>query len=141
MVAVDRDGLFSAYEAVRDDKTEEEWALFGYDDSNTVVHLKSGSQYDDFLTELKDEERCYAYLRIQSGDELSKRAKFVFVAWIGENVSGMKKAKVGTDKSSVKAVLKNFAIEISTGEKHELELEEVRAAVRKAGGANYGTGQ
>merc|ERR1712150_208523 len=119
---------------------DEEWALFGYDDSNTVVHLKSGSAYDDFLAELTDEVRLYGYLRIESGDELSKRAKFVLVTWVGKDLSGMKKAKVGTDKSSVKAVLKSFAIEILTEEKHELELEEVKTALQKAGGANYGTG-
>lgn len=53
-----------------------------------------------------DDERLYGFIRIESGDELSKRAKFVLVAWVGENLSAMKKAKVGTDKSSVKAVLK-----------------------------------
>lgn len=62
-----------------------------------------------FLNQL-DDERAYAYLRIESGDELSKRAKFVFVAWVGENISGMKKAKISTDKSFVKAVIKVSAL-------------------------------
>ncbi|XP_031552668.1 coactosin-like protein [Actinia tenebrosa] len=141
MVAVDKEGLNAAYENVRDDKSDETWATFGYDDSNQVVHLKSGVNYDEFLEELKDDERLYGFVRIESGDELSKRAKFVLVAWVGENLSAMKKAKVGTDKSSVKAVLKNFAVEILTGEKDELELEHVKKVVQKAGGANYGTGQ
>ena len=41
----------------------------------------------------------------QTGDELSKRSKFVFVTWIGPNVSVMKKAKMGTDKAFVKEVI------------------------------------
>ncbi|KAK3747044.1 hypothetical protein QZH41_017813, partial [Actinostola sp. cb2023] len=81
-------------------------ALFGYDDSNTIVHVKSGVGYDNFLEELKDDHRVYGYVRIESGDELSRRAKFVFISWVGEEVSGMKKGKVSTDKSFVKAIIK-----------------------------------
>ena len=42
---------------------------------------------------------------LQTGDELSKRSKFVFCTWIGPNVSVMKKAKMGTDKAFVKEVI------------------------------------
>ena len=44
-------------------------------------------------------------LSFQTGDELSKRSKFVFCTWIGPNVSVMKKAKMGTDKALVKDVI------------------------------------
>ena len=43
--------------------------------------------------------------QFQTGDELSKRSKFVFCTWIGPNVSVMKKAKMGTDKALVKDVI------------------------------------
>jgi len=39
------------------------------------------------------------------GDEMSKRAKFVLITWIGVNVSALKRAKVSTDKTFVKAVI------------------------------------
>ena len=47
----------------------------------------------------------YGFVRIETGDELSKRAKFAFITWIGESVSSMQKAKVSTDKASVKQVV------------------------------------
>ena len=47
----------------------------------------------------------------QTGDELSKRSKFVFVTWIGPNVSVMKKAKMGTDKAFVKEVIQVTAMD------------------------------
>ena len=40
----------------------------------------------------------------QTGDEMSKRAKFVMVTWIGPGVSVMKKAKMSTDKALMKDI-------------------------------------
>ena len=41
----------------------------------------------------------------QTGDEMSKRAKFVLVTWVGQNVSVMKKAKMSTDKALLKDII------------------------------------
>lgn len=35
---------------------------------------------------------------------MSKRAKFTLITWIGENVSGLQRAKISTDKTLVKDV-------------------------------------
>ena len=51
-----------------------------------------------------DDDRVYAYLRFETGDEMSRRKKFAFVTWIGPSVSPLKKAKVSTDKAFVKAI-------------------------------------
>ena len=49
-----------------------------------------------------DDERVYAYARFETGDEMSRRAKFAFITWIGPAVGPLKKAKVSTDKAFVK---------------------------------------
>lgn len=49
-----------------------------------------------------DDNRIYGYVRVETGDELSKRAKFVLITWIGPKVSPLKKAKVSTDKAFLK---------------------------------------
>ena len=36
---------------------------------------------------------------------MSKRAKFVFVTWVGPSVSVMKKAKMSTDKALMKDII------------------------------------
>ena len=41
---------------------------------------------------------------------MSKRAKFVLLTWIGTNVSALKRAKVSTDKTFVKAVLQVWSV-------------------------------
>lgn len=120
---------------------------------------------------------------------MSRRAKFVFITWIGKNLSAMKKAKVSTDKALVKQIctvsmtcmcvntiksinflnlsllyvtnsslhlhktiwenvnyfrffllLQNFAVELLESEAELLSEDKVLDLVKKAGGANYGTG-
>ncbi|CAH3044959.1 unnamed protein product, partial [Porites lobata] len=86
-------------------------------------------------------ERAYGYVRIETGDELSKRAKFALITWVSETVPPLKKAKVSTDKASVKQTIQNFAAEIFTSHKEELQFDHVKQILVKAGGANYGTGK
>lgn len=42
---------------------------------------------------------------LQTGDEMSKRSKFLMLTWVGTEVSPIKKAKMSTDKALVKEVL------------------------------------
>lgn len=49
-----------------------------------------------------DEDRFYAYARVETGDEMSKRAKFVLITWVGKSVTALNRAKVSTDKALVK---------------------------------------
>ncbi len=49
--------------------------------------------------------RLFAFTRIMTGDELSKRAKFALITWIGPQVSVLKRAKMSTDKSLLKSVV------------------------------------
>lgn len=41
-----------------------------------------------------------------TGDELSKRSKFVLISWCGNEVGGLKRARLGTDKSELKQLIK-----------------------------------
>jgi len=52
-----------------------------------------------------DDERLYGFTRVDTGDELSKRVKFVLVTWVGVNVGALKRAKMSIDKSVVKTVI------------------------------------
>ncbi|XP_020623061.1 coactosin-like protein, partial [Orbicella faveolata] len=113
-------------------------AVLKYDDK-TIVLVATGKDYEEFRSHFAESDRAYGFVRIETGDELSKRAKFAFITWIGESVSGILKGKVSTDKSIVKQVIQNFAAEISTSDKEELELNHVKELVVKAGGANYGS--
>eukprot|EP00038_Savillea_parva_P008461 m.177116 g.177116 ORF g.177116 m.177116 type:complete len:141 (+) comp14293_c0_seq1:49-471(+) len=136
---VDRQILYGPYEDVRDDKTDTTWAQFVYEDKDVVLG-DTGSDYADLVAKCTPDDRWYAFVRMETGDELSKRAKFVFLTWVGENVSAMKKAKMSTDKSDIKLVCKDYAKEILADDVSEVEYNTVLEQVKAVGGANYGTG-
>lgn len=90
-------------------------------EGKVIEHVEVGIEYEELLTHFTgrfisfprsasyfisvfsaDEERVYAYVRFETGDEMSRRAKFAFITWIGPSVSPLKKAKVSTDKAFVK---------------------------------------
>jgi len=136
---VDKKEISAAYDDVRSDNTETSWLLLEYDDKNIKLS-RTGVDYDELLSKFDETNRAYAYVRIMTGDELSRRAKFVLITWIGETVSPLKRARVSTDKTEVKSVVPNFGVEILSSDREEVSHEHVKERLIKAGGANYGTG-
>lgn len=84
--------------------------------------------------------RLYGYIKFQTGDEMSKRTKFVFVSWCGDKVPILKKGQVSTHRLTVKKYIQNFAIEIQCYALDDLNERAILSELVKAGGANYGTG-
>ncbi|KAH3759811.1 actin binding protein [Pelomyxa schiedti] len=74
---------------------------------------------------------------IHQGVAESKRAKFVFISWVGERVSAIKRAKVSVHKPSLQTVFANFALAVHGAVVDDLLEDKIRAALIKAGGANY----
>ena len=52
-----------------------------------------------------DDVRVFGFLRVFTGDELSRRAKFVFISWVGGDVSPLKRAKMSTDIGIVNSIV------------------------------------
>lgn len=160
--SLDKDAIREAYEDVRSDLTDTEWAVFKFDGAQIIVHER-GQCFEEFRQQFGDSERAFGYIRIQMGDEMSKRKKFIFLTWIGQEVGVIQRAKMSTDKALIKDVLnvsatlslslslvsihlffsfslQNFAVELQAGVEAELDIELFREALNRAGGANYGTG-
>ena len=56
-----------------------------------------------------EDDRLYGFVRVNTGDELSKRAKFVLITWVGTNVGALQRAKMSIDKTVVKTVIKVYS--------------------------------
>lgn len=143
MAKIDKEEITAAYDDVRDDKTGTHWLVLKYNEEGNIVLAGKGTDFDEFRSQFVDNERTYGFLRQYTGDELSKRAKFVFITWIGAGVSPLKRAKTGSEKAMVKEVIKSFAVECMFGEENAETFTEahIKELLVKAGGANYGTGE
>ncbi|XP_010882414.1 coactosin-like protein [Esox lucius] len=133
---IDKEACREAYNLVRDDNTEINWAAFKYE-GHVIVPAGHGTDYEEFKSLCTDDGRLFGFVRITTGDAMSKRAKFTLITWIGENVSGLQRAKISTDKTLVKDIVQNFAKEFMISDPRELEEDYLRTELKKAGGANY----
>ena len=132
--------LADAYRAVMNDNDPSNWAIIGYSaDGKALRIVATGSgDYNEFVQAISVKgEVLFGYVRVTSGDSESKRAKFVFVSWIGEGVGALKKARVSVHKGFVKQIFANFAIEVAASDASELREGDILARVKKAGGADY----
>ena len=98
-------GIAESYNDVRNDKTDTTWAVFKYEGKQKIVLSGKGTGgLDELGANFADDESAFAFLRITTGDEESKRAKFVLVSWCGENVGALARAKMSVHKASVKEI-------------------------------------
>lgn len=133
--------ILEAYNDVINDHSETTWVVLGYE-SNTsnVVVVKAkgeGNAFDAIKEHLPEDECCYAYIRVNTGDEESTRAKFAFVAWVGSKVKPLRRAKMSVHRADVKQVIRNFAIEFHCTTQEDIDKDRMMAAIVKAGGASY----
>ncbi|XP_018594753.1 coactosin-like protein [Scleropages formosus] len=133
---IDKEACREAYNLVRDDNSGINWVSFKYDGS-MIVPGGHGADYEEFKSQCADDVRLFGFVRFTTGDAMSKRVKFALITWIGENVSGLQRAKISTDKTTVKEVVQNFAKEFMVSDLRELEEEYILSELKKAGGANY----
>ncbi|CCA72796.1 related to coactosin [Serendipita indica DSM 11827] len=133
--------IVTAYNQVRNDKSEINWLLIDYEnarsDKLTLTATGSGG-LNELKDHLRDDHASFAYVRVSySNDKESLREKFVLVVWIGEQVKVMRKAKLSVHTADVKSVLRIFSIEVAAKDKEDLEEEPIIVRLRKAGGASY----
>jgi len=141
MVDVSDPALGQAYNDVRNDKVATTWCVFTYQGEKRITLQASGQgDWEEFTSNFTDDACQFGFVRVTSGDEESKRAKFVFISWVGVKVSALKRAKVSVHKANIKEVIRDYAAEIHAEDRADIEHAKVMAIVVKAGGANYGSG-
>jgi hypothetical protein len=134
-----------AYELVRSDKSPINYLLISYA-AATGNELTLTCTGEGGLAELREKldptQAQYAYCRVEyANDTESKRVKFVFITWIGEQTKVMRKARVSIESGAVKQVLSHISVTVDATSKGDLNEEEIVKLCRKAGGADYNGGR
>ncbi|XP_077542400.1 coactosin-like protein [Haemaphysalis longicornis] len=137
-MTVDVESVRSAYDAVRDDRNSTSWALLTYDGA-LIRATSKGDDFEALKKNLTEIGRAFVYLRVQAGDEMSKRSKFVFITWLTEAVGVLQRARISSEKAALKDVITNFSVELQIEDPAELTEDFIKNTVNKAGGSDYGT--
>ena len=117
-------------------------AVFGYvPKSGNVIKVDStGSGFDDLVEEFSEGKVQFGYYRVM----VKGAAKFVYIAWCGDGVTGMAKGSFGNHSNDFGAYLKKdgYAMHHQVNARSESDLDEkkIGAALVKAAGANYDAG-
>jgi len=142
MVDVSDPALAQAYADVRSDSNPTTWLVIHYVNNGKVgLHSSGSGNYQEFISKFDDSKAQFGYIRLTTGDSESKRAKFLFVSWVGTSVGALAKAKVSVHKAKVKEVIREYACEVHAEEREELNEDAVLDKVVKSGGAAYGSGK
>ncbi|CAN7991955.1 unnamed protein product [Ixodes hexagonus] len=135
-MSVHTDSVRSAYNSVLDDRNTTNWYVpLGATYTRQLV-LKRQSYGSCYFPE---HARGFVYLRIQLGDETSKRTKFVFITWLTGDVGVLQRARMSSEKAQVKEIITNFSVELLIEDSEELTEDNIKNTVKKAAGADYGT--
>mmetsp|Transcript_16604 Transcript_16604/g.27710 ORF Transcript_16604/g.27710 Transcript_16604/m.27710 type:complete len:154 (-) Transcript_16604:4465-4926(-) len=90
--------IAATWEKVREDGDALNWLLLSYADSKTMRVCGTGEGgLDEMLSLLNDDEAFFGCVRAQ----IEGAVKFYSVAFVGENLNGMKRGKASMHKSGV----------------------------------------
>ncbi|KAL7712430.1 Coactosin [Entamoeba marina] len=133
--------IAQAVQEVIDDKVEDvEYCILGCQTQPNKVFLETKGKggLDEVKAALRDDALQFAYYRTISGDEESRRVKFVFISWAGDNIRKPKlRAVMSILKGDVKSIINNFHVELHATSQEDLDAEEIATKIKKAGGADY----
>uniref|UniRef100_A0A7S0MP50 ADF-H domain-containing protein n=1 Tax=Pyramimonas obovata TaxID=1411642 RepID=A0A7S0MP50_9CHLO len=133
-----------AYQKVFSDTDPSDWCTLGYSGRKLTALSCSTGGLKAAIDSFDDAQVMYTLVRLSKTDDGgdSKRVKFVFLTWVGENAPAMKKGQVGGVKTQVADLFKGYHIEKQIFDRPELDgLEaELDTMLKKAGGANYDMG-
>eukprot|EP00730_Choanoeca_flexa_P002983 TRINITY_DN11251_c0_g1_i5.p1 TRINITY_DN11251_c0_g1~~TRINITY_DN11251_c0_g1_i5.p1 ORF type:complete len:616 (+),score=200.94 TRINITY_DN11251_c0_g1_i5:85-1932(+) len=128
-------------EDVRSDATETNWCAIGYAGKAKLEYSGSGTGGHAELMEFLDDSKVhFCLLRMSDGDRESMRIKFVALTFVGENVGGMARGRVGVHTGSIRPLFGQCNIDLSADNVKECSEAIIRKKLKVAGGADYDTG-
>lgn len=133
--------ILEAYQAVRNDNDETNWFLITYEEGSNnkkwCLAGKGTGGLEELRSNITPDFIGYGYLRVISGDDMSKRPKFVFIKYISKGLKMTIKAMMNVHRGDVEKVFNQYNVSMEVDCLEELTEEEVRERVLKAGGAKY----
>jgi hypothetical protein len=132
-----------AYDDVRSDTTDTNWLLITFEEGSNnkkwALVGKGSGGLEELKSKITPEFLGFGYLRVTSGDELSKRAKFVFIKYLAKSLKMTVKAQLNVTRGDVEKVLSQINVAVEAETLDELSEADILDRVSKAGGAHYGT--
>jgi hypothetical protein len=135
--------ISEAWRQVLDDASTTNWITAGYDGSAITLLSTGSGGLAEFKTQLGS-DIIYGGFRCTGvddrGNTVSRRPKFVFVAYLPQSAPTMRRARAGGVKGAMKAVLTSTHCDFQIEDAGDITEAEVIAKLRACGGAHQPTG-
>ncbi|KAF5281089.1 hypothetical protein FQA39_LY17895 [Lamprigera yunnana] len=130
-----RESLLKSWKDVIDDKTDTDWALFGYEgQTNDLKVVSSGSNGIEELTDdLNSGKIMYAFVKIN--DPKTSLPKFVLINWQGEGANTVRKGICANHLRDVENFFTGAHLTVSARNEEEVEEDLIITKVAKSGSA------
>lgn len=114
------------------------WVSMIVTEDSKLKLTHKGKEYEEIFQHLGDHDMVFIYAKIITGDEVSRRDKFVLITWVGPGVSAVKKGKMLLPRAEIDRIFEQRAKVIEATDLAELDYDKVTDILVKAGGADYG---
>lgn len=134
----------STWDEMTAENSEKNYLVLNFADKKTLKISSSGTGgIEELRSKFDPDEVMFAILKVDALDVkknvTSRRTKFIFLTWIGPNVSVLKKARVSIQSSDVKDAFPGLALQIDIYEQEDLDAIQVVKNLLKVGGAHTPT--
>jgi len=130
-------GVLEGYLRIRNDADPLMWFILGYaanSQNKLIVQANGTGDFDEMKNEL-EEDAQFIYMNYKFGD--TKRSKFIFMTYVPDTLSGLKKSRVVGHRPAVEKMLKYIHLQWHILDKNEMRSEVLDQKLLSAGGANY----
>merc|ERR1712098_908182 len=122
---------------VVNDKTETDWALFGYEGQTNVLKLESTGDggLDELIEDFNPGKIQYAFLKVE--DPKTSLPKFVLINWQGETAPGNRRGICAMHFHDIEKFMSGHHVSISVRNEDELDLDIILEKVSKVSASAY----
>jgi len=134
----DEEGTKADIKDVRNDNTDTDWVLVGYEGKkgNVLVSLGKGNGGVEQLKALLEDDMVgYGLVRKTDKIDESLTVKFVFISFVGDNINRMHRARLGTHQGAVRSLFTPYHVDISCTHVNELSDEILMQKIQDASGS------
>uniref|UniRef100_A0A6B2E571 Putative actin binding protein 1 n=1 Tax=Phlebotomus kandelakii TaxID=1109342 RepID=A0A6B2E571_9DIPT len=130
-----REAIVAAWQDVLDDKTDTDWALFGYEgQTNDLKVVATGNGGLDELNEdLNTGKIMYAFVRV--ADPKTSLSKNILINWQGEGAPVLRKGTCANHTRDVANLLKGAHLTINARLEDDVEQERIMQKLSLVGSA------
>ena len=135
----------TSWKKVLNEKDPTNWVILGFEKEGSgkvaeVRGMGTGGHKEFIENIANDKEVLYGGLVVygvdQRGSVTSRRAKYIFVSWVGENVKVMRRARVSSQKAQFKKWFNPTHMDFQVSDTDLLTKEEIKRKMLLVGGAH-----